>query len=329
MNQTVQTGNVNEIDIWNRSQWLHANNIGIEPRDIKFCNQEWLGVNVHKQAPKVFKCTGNDKLWLSYHIHLQTVHKGDHSTLNDRFAVVVTHGHECDDPSKSVHSAVTQADCHSFEEFNAVMGEKCVRHNIVVNLFSSGYGCFIVYCTNPQTSCELWIRSYWNKFVNVFESLQTIKIGTQSISIQGENFASNVSLIKVQCMDKESRILPCDCTAVDTTTGGQATITFQKPLIGKHVGRIYLRLDCDNSGWLKPVPVAVLTQDNNFYIPMIVVSTFFLVGLLVTGAFCIFWRNKDRRWKFERRKKLADAQKLRDSQLLAEDALEFDVAGLH
>ena len=143
--------------------WILANQKGVEPGGISFCDQEWRPLTIHVGYPVVFGCFGNDVLWLSYQVHVQEVHRGDMTALNDHFAVVVTAGDECNHPAATVHDAPTQADCHNFEEMQAVKGEMCVRRDIAVNTMGSNQTCLIVYCTNHQSDCELWARSFWKK----------------------------------------------------------------------------------------------------------------------------------------------------------------------
>lgn len=82
----------NDLDIWDAKQWIEANQKGIDPGSIKFCEQEWYPITISAKAPKVFQCQGRDVLWLSYQVHVQKVLKNTFVTLNDRFAVVVSHG---------------------------------------------------------------------------------------------------------------------------------------------------------------------------------------------------------------------------------------------
>ena len=126
------------------------NQEGIEPGETKFCIQNWHPFVISKNAPKVIKCSGADILWLSYQVHLQNVYKDKLSPLNDEFAIMVTHGDECNNPSKTVNEAKTQIDCYNFQEFNAIKGEKCVRKSIAVNTFGSNESCFIIYCLNHK-----------------------------------------------------------------------------------------------------------------------------------------------------------------------------------
>ena len=145
------------------ANWILANQRGVEPGGVEFCVQEWRPLKVLVGYPMVFTCNGHDILWLSYQVHVQHVHQGSLTALNDHFAVVVTAGDECLHPSPNVHEAPTQADCHNFEEMQAVEGEKCIRRNIAVNTKGSNQTCFIVYCTNHRSPCELWARSFWKK----------------------------------------------------------------------------------------------------------------------------------------------------------------------
>ena len=180
-----------------------------------------------------------------------------------------------------------------------------------------------------RTDCELWIRSYWNKYVNVFPSFQTIRPGTQKIMINGENFASNSSLIKVKCMDSENRIISCNISWVDVLEGNKAEITFKQAIQKKHTGKLYIRLDSDNAGWLKPVSVAVVVNDINPWISMTIINTCFLFGLIVTSTFCICWRYRQRKDKADRRKQLEEHRKLKQSKLFTTDALDFQLPALH
>ena len=70
---------------------------------------------IHKNAPKVIKCDGNDILWLSYQVHLQKLYRDKMAPLNDRFAIIVAYGQFCNDPASTVHESAIQADCNNFE----------------------------------------------------------------------------------------------------------------------------------------------------------------------------------------------------------------------
>eukprot|EP00483_Globobulimina_turgida_P003960 UN03968 len=129
-------------------------------------------------------------------------------------------------------------------------------------------------------------------------------------------------------MDDWSRILPCNVTWSDKDTGNQALVRFKKPLEKKHTGKIYIRLDSDNAGWNRPVQVAVVIDDVNPWISMTVLSTCFLIGLIPTSIFCVFWRYQQRKGKRNRREQFADKRALR-SHLKTSDALNYEFVGLH
>ena len=182
---------------------------------------------------------------------------------------------------------------------------------------------------NNRSDCELWIRSYWTKYFTVYPSFQTVQVGTQEIMINGENFASSIDLIKVKCMDSHNRILQCSIIWVDSLSGKQAKIYFNKPFEDKNTGKIYARLDSDNLGWCKPVLIAIVTKDINPYISMTILMSFFLFGLIPAAIFCIIWRYNQRKYKRTVRAKLADKRALKRSQITTQQALEYELPGLH
>ena len=198
-----------------------------------------------------------------------------------------------------------------------------MRESIAVNTFGSNHSCFIVYCANHQyvetrifnrflffihcnkhiiiyrTDCEVWIRSYWTKYVMVYPSFQSIEIGTQEITINGENFASDKALIKVKCIDSHNRILQCNIKWVNKLTGKEAIIHFEKPFEDKNTGKIFIRLDGDNIGWTKPVLVGIVTTDVNPYISMVILNSYFIFGLIPVLIFCFIWRHQQRNYKLK------------------------------
>lgn len=163
----------------------------------------------------------------------------------------------------------------------------------------------------------------------VFPSFQAIPIGTQDIVISGENFASDFSRIKVKCMDSLDRIIGCNCTWVDSETGRQAKIEFSKPLEQKHTGKIYLRLDSDDNGWLKPVEVAVVIDIINPWPSVTIITTILLFGTVPTTICCLYWRIKLNigENKFQKRRKKMEKAKL--SKLPADLAMQHQFHGLH
>jgi len=276
----------------------------------------------------VFTCYGDDIMWLSYQVHVQKVNRL-FPTLNDHFAVLIASGHECDYPAARVHDAPSQADCHNHEEMIAIEGEMCVRKNIAVNTFGTNSTCMIVYCTNHRSDCEVWTRSWWKKFTKVFPSHQAIPIGTKEIEITGENFASDVGKIKVKCMDQWDRILHCNCTWVDHTTGRVARIEFEKPLKQKSTGKIYLRLDSDKSGWLSPVEVAIVIDVINPWPSATVVTTMLLLGTVPTTIMCIYWRIKLKVGRMRLRKRREAMEREKGEKLKTETVLQHEFHGLH
>lgn len=301
----------------------------MDPGGVEFCVQQWIPLKIPVGFPKVFTCSGDDVMWLSYQVHIQKVYRGKMTPLNDDFAVVVTSGVECDSPAATVHTAPSQADCFNKEEFNAVEGEMCIRRDIAVNTRGSHQNCFIVYCTNHRSDCELWARSFWKKYSTVFPSVQAIPIGTDYIMITGENLASDALRIKTKCMDQWGRVLPCNCSWVDSATGRLAKIQFDRPLQQKHTGRIYLRLDSDNAGWLKPVQIAVVTDTINPWISATLLTTLLLFGVAPTAVFCVYWRTKLKIGQSKlqkRRKAVLEAQRAR---LTVDQALQHRFHSLH
>lgn len=250
----------------------------------QLCQQQWQSLLIQKNIPKVIKCIGaDDILWLNYQVHLVKEYKDKLSGLNDEFAIIVTHGNECDNPSKSLNEAKTQIDCYNYEE-----GKKCIRKNIAINTFGSNQSCFIIYCVNYKSNCHIWVRSYWTKYVMVYESHQSIEIGQSSIHINGENFASNKDLIKIKCIDSHNRILQCNIKWVNIKTGKEAIIDFDEPFKDKNTGKIFIRLDSDNIGWTKPVLVGIVINEINPYISSLILNSYFIFGLIVVIIFCFF-----------------------------------------
>lgn len=161
--QVLDSSDINMRDIWNETQWFAKNQQGVASGEIRFCEMDWTPITVKVGHPLVTHCHGEDLLWLSYHINLQKFNRDrEMQMLNGHFAVVTTHGDVCDNPPPKITDA-PQADCHNWDEYTVIKGEKCVRRDEVINSFGTNHQCFIIYCTNHHSDCELWVKAYWRK----------------------------------------------------------------------------------------------------------------------------------------------------------------------
>lgn len=318
---------INTFNIWNHTLYHEKNQQGILPGEIKFCYWPWKPFKIEKNHPIVLMCRGHDLLYLSYQINVQKVETdSSFQSLNDHFAVVVTYGDECLNPKQSITDA-SQADCHNYEEYNVVKGEKCLRRQIVVNTYKSDVACFIVYCTNHRSHCDVWVTSHWNKYVYINPSWQTLKPPVSEMMISGRNFASNVSNIKIRCIDEEERILNCSVTWVNNATGKEAIVTFTPQIGREHTGKVSVRMDSDDTGWTQEVVIGVIIDEIYPWISMTIAFSTFLIGIVPIIVFLIYWQIKTWNKKFNIKHKVKKRKILKDTKRSAIDVIKYELPG--